>query len=39
MKIAFLYSGLIRDLETTGEQHRELVKELKADVYVDIFCV
>lgn len=33
MKIAFLYSGQIRDLETTGEQHRELVKELKADVY------
>ena len=33
MKVAFLYSGLIRNLREVGDHHLEIVKSLNADVY------
>ena len=33
MKVAFVYSGLIRNLKDVGEHHKEIVKSLNADVY------
>ena len=33
MKVAFVYSGLIRNLKEMGEHHKEIVTGLNADVY------